>query len=395
MQAGQNQTIVRDNNLELYFNEFVKGSFSRADIAKKYNISKTASSQIVAELLSLNLIKEIEDTHSKRVTPGARPVLYRFNSGLGLIAIIDMSSPEVAIDICDAGGKVLAQSKIPNMEKIKRRDIEEFCARIKEMLSLEALNGKKLLRVCVALPCAVDNISQKVYWSPRFDINQVTMDLEALLEKKLGVKAILVNDVSLLLRGEIRAGLITEKTDYALYIYVDSGIGGALYVNGKHERGRHGLAGEMGYFPIVKPSGHIAFLDEVASINGMKSEIKFQMLLGAQSVLSEHSEHLKFVNIEAAYKVGDPLTKRVVEKSAEAFAGALKSIVKITDIPFVVISGRITRLGDTYLEIIKKTLKTDMLFPVRVEYSSLNDGINKGAIATALEQIVEEKIKNR
>ena len=390
---GHNQTVVRDINLELFFNEFVKGNFSRADIAKKYKISKTASSKIVAELLNLNLITETENCY-KRVAPGAIPVLYKLNSDLGLIAVVDMSTPEVVIDVCDFGGNMLAQTKIPNMEKIKRGDIDGFCKQLKQMLDRDNLKGKVLRRICVALPCAIDSVNDKIIWSPRFDLAQ-DITPEALVCPSLNAKSILVNDVSLLLRGEIRAGLITEDIKYAFLGYIDSGIGGAFYIGGRHESGWHGFAGDIGCYPAVSLGGKFKNLDEVSSINGIKNEIKAQIKRGAKSVLAEDIDNLRFVNIEAAYSAGDPLTKEVVEHSARELGNAIKGIARINNIPFVVISGRITKLGQGYLDIVRERVEDGMLFPVQVDYSRLSDGVNKGAMAAALSEIFDEAVRGR
>ena len=385
---GHNQTDVRDGNLKLFFNELIRGDSSRVDIAKKYNISKTASSKIVAELLNLNLIKETA-FQKKRVAPGIRPTFYTINNDLGVIAILDMSSVETVISVCSLSGKVLAEIRVPNMEKIKHGDILHFADCLQDLLSRTEFAGKRLLRICIALPCAINKITNKVFWSPRFSLTE-DLDLQALFSQRFGAKVIIANDVQLLLCGEVHSDAIGENVKYALMAYIDSGIGGAFYMDGRLEDGYFGFGGDIGYYAATSEGGAKSTLDDEASINGIKNAIKAKIVQGAASSLSGKVGGLRFKDVLAAYREGDALTMQCVHRSAQEAAEAIKGIVRILNIPLVVISGRITKFGGRYLEIIEQALSSDMFFDADVKYASLSDGINKGALVTALDRILDE-----
>ena len=391
MQIGKNQTFVRDENLALFFGEFARGSFSRVHVAQKYNISKTAASNIVASLCDLNLIRANGGKYpKKREAPGVKPVLYSLNPDFGIVVILDMSTPEVVVSVCDFLGNVLWESKFPDREVIVKEDFEYFCQTIEATLQSEQFESKKLAKICVALPCAVDSVNERIFWSPRFDFGQEGFDIYEFLMHRMNTTSIILNDMGLLIRGEVCDGLISEGVNYALMVYVDSGIGGALYINDRHEAGMHGLAGEIGHFPVAKSNSQIVKLDEIASINGIKNEIRERLKGGGKSVLSELADKLRFRHIVEAYNGGDTLTIDVVEESARTLGASIKTILRMLNIPFVVISGRIRQLGKEYLDLVKKTIDTDMFFCAEVVYSELNDGIIRGAISTTQEKIFEE-----
>lgn len=389
---GQNQTMARDANLSIIMNSFLNTDLSRVDISRKFNLSKPTASKITAELESLGLICEGEEDHADNV-PGVKALKYTINSDLGLIAVLDLSTVEIKALLYNFGGECLSEIVMADKEVIRYSDIGNLCDLLDNILRGQAFGKYELLTMCVAIPCAVNKKTGKIYWSARFDIDE-DFDFKQYLENRYGVKTIIKNDVQLMLLGETSKGLLADgKHPYALLMYIDAGIGGSFFMNGRLEDGADGTAGDLGFMPYYE-DGTTYLLDSVISINTIKKKLRAEMADGAQTTLKSQ-ENLHFKDIEAAYLGGDALTVKIVDETAVKAATVLKSILEIFNLNFVIICGRITRLGDRYLQIIRDYLLP--YFPgLKINYTALGDNaIRSGAMMLAQDAIIREKISNR
>ena len=392
-QTGQNQSFTRDTNLNIIIKSFLKKDMSRVDISRTFDLSKPTASKIVTELESLDLIRSGEED-TRTATPGVKAIKYKLNKNMGLLAVIDLSTVECKVLVFNFGGDCLAQTKITDKELITRTDIVNLCDALDGLLSAASIAEYSLLSVCMAIPCAVNRNSGKIYWSARFNIDE-SFDLYDFLKKRYSQAQIIIkNDVQLMLLGETNKGLLENgKNPYAMLIYIDAGLGGGLYMNGALEGGAEGTAGDFGFLPYYD-DGETFLLDSVISINAMKKRIKKEIADGAITSLRE-VERLHFRDIEKAYLGGDAYTVNVIETTARKAANALKTLIEILNIPFLIISGRITRLGNAYKDILTAELKPH--FPsLEVSYSTLGDSaINEGSIMVSRDAIIKEKITNR
>lgn len=77
-----------------------------------------------------------------------------------------------------------------------------------------------------------------------------------------------------MMSGEIYKGMLSDGSiSYALLMYVDSGLGGSFFVDGKLENGEEGKAGDLGFFPYLNSNGEYIYLDSVISINAIKKTL--------------------------------------------------------------------------------------------------------------------------
>lgn len=74
--------------------------------------------------------------------------------------------------------------------------------------------------------------------------------LAKILEKKVGMKISLKNDVKSFAEGEDFFGKF-QGFENAIFISIGTGVGGAIKVNGKFYQGAHNIAGEFGHMAIV------------------------------------------------------------------------------------------------------------------------------------------------
>lgn len=394
-QTGKNQTMTRDVNLSMIMRSYMDRPMSKVDISRLFKLSKPTSSKITAELEELGLICPAPEGTFASNSPGVKALKYKLNADFGIIAVLDMSSVVTQLQVCDFGGKVLFETKIIDKELIRYEDIDYFCKIIDEMLVRTTTADKKLLAVCVATPCAVNKLQGKIEWSPRFEVDSKFDLFKFLSQRYPGSKILIENDVQLMMSGEIYKGFLSDGSiSYALLMYVDSGLGGSFFVNGKLEDGEEGKAGDLGFLPYPNEKGEYVYLDSVISINAIKKTLTQKISEGAATCLAS-DRPLHFSDIKEAYFQGDSLVSEVVEKTAQKTAEALSSLIDILNLNFIIISGRITQFGEHYREIIENSLRPR--FPsARVKYSQIqNSAIHEGAMLISSQKVIEDIISHR
>lgn len=102
--------------------------------------------------------------------------------------------------------------------------------------------------VAIGFPSIVSKDRTTLYSTPNlkgFD----NVDVVHPLEEALGLPVIIERDVNFLLQNDIQQlGLLPQST--ILGFYVGTGLGNALYLNGRFYTGKNGVAGELGHIPL-------------------------------------------------------------------------------------------------------------------------------------------------
>lgn len=136
----------------------------------------------------------------------------------------------------------------------QRRDMSEVVAAmvytVRQLLSRHA--SLQLEGVGVAAPGMVDLAGEHVVRAPNFP-SWDHAPLRGALEEALGLPTVMGNDVDLFGMGELRWGAAVGLKHF-MAVAVGTGVGGAVFIDGKLFRGAHGGAGELG-FTIIEPEG--------------------------------------------------------------------------------------------------------------------------------------------
>lgn len=169
-----------------------------------------------------------------------------------------MSGFQIGMDIGGTNiriGAAQGNSELIGFRKLPRRDVlpgTEPCERLAAYLRTyiaEELQGGPVDAVVIGLPSTISPSHRRVLQSPNVE-GLDGVDLADGLEKELGVKVWLERDANLLLYHDMKAMALPQE-GFTVGIYVGTGIGNALFLNGKPYTGRNGVAGELGHLPMI------------------------------------------------------------------------------------------------------------------------------------------------
>lgn len=223
---------------------------SRAELARITKMSNTTVGKIIKELLQDGLVKEVGQTDGDL---GRKATLLKIHSeGAYIIGIeINLNYSEIAIVTLDG---TIIKHKLLNLNANQTPEIvlDVIILESKKIISELSINFKeKILAVGISIPGLITWPEGKVLVVPQFHWKDV--NIKEYLEKRLDLVVYIDTDVRNELLAEYLYGSVTNYENIAC-IYIGSGVGSAVMVNGEILRGNNNMLGEIGHI-IIDPNG--------------------------------------------------------------------------------------------------------------------------------------------
>ena len=321
---------------------------------------------------------------------------------------IDLGGTNMQIGVVDADGNLLSQAK----RKTKAEDgLDAVLDRIMEG-TFEACASADvppttLLGVGIGAPGVVEPRKGVVVEAVNLRWNDVP--LADLLAKRLKTRVVVDNDVNVAVYGENKLGS-GKNARHLLGIWIGTGIGGGLILNGQLHYGHAHSAGEIGHtilFPF-HPLGSRT-LENNASRTNVSNRIIKLIHSNAKTKLTQElgddpekwGKEVKSKLIAQHYRGGeheDELVVRVVDDAAEMIAVAAANATTLLSLERVVLGGGLTEAcGKPFVERVAKHAR-ELIFPkglaasVDIVASKLEDAAGVlGAAMLAMEKLDADK----
>jgi predicted NBD/HSP70 family sugar kinase len=353
------------------------GPISRAQIARNSGLSKPTVSLLLSGLLNARLVREVGRTAGGR---GPSAVLYEINPNAGWVVGIDIGRRWVRAGIADITGTIVARRD----ERAKVRSAATLIGQIGNIahqLAAEAgLAWRQVTHATLGTPGVFDPVQGLVRMAPNLP-GWGRHGIVETVREELGTNVTFENDVNLAALGEQVQGHGRGVENF-VYLWVGTGIGLGVVLNGRLFRGTGGGAGEIGYLPIGAEdpfdphTRRRGAFEDVASADGI---VRTARALGMRPPLTAE-------RVFAAARRGNETARRVVEAEARWIALGLAAIVPVLDPEVVILGGGIGRSGDLLLEPIERALESLSPFRPRLVGSALGEyAVLHGAVATALD----------
>ena len=372
--------ILKNKNA-LKLLELIKNNseISRADLAKKTELTPASITKIVQKLINEEIVVELGLGDS---TGGRPPKILKLNSKAGNFISIYLASDYIELVLYDLGVKRIYEDKHDIWIRTKNKIIDDIVAMIERAIETSRV---KVLGIGIAVNGLVDTKSGISVYSPHYKWNNV--NLVKILEEKFNIKVYVENDVRAMAMGEKSYG-IAKKSENFVVINIENGVGSALYLNNQIYRGTHFGAGEFGHIPIEDNEqrcscGKKGCLETL--VNNQNLEDKYFNLT---------EKNLKAWEIYEEYNKGNKIAVQLVENIAVVLAKGLVPLVNILNPDLIIIVGDINRAQDKLYKIIIKELKNrtfgNLSDSLNIVSSSFGkESANKGAVSFLMENILK------
>jgi glucokinase len=239
--------------------------------------------------------------------------------------------------------------------------IEVVARRLAEMLKdIARSSGPERPVGCgVASPGLIDREAGLIRYAANIPgANQ--FPLRQRLEESLSLPVMIDNDLRLHALGEFTAGTGRGRRHF-LFVAVGTGVGSALYIDGRPYAGAHGAAGEIGHITLdERPAaplcqcGRRGCLETLAAGPAMTAYFRQQ---AADHRLGLEVSQLDLATIagwlERPDAVGE-LAQETVRRGARALGRGLATAITLLDPECVILGGGVARLGAPWLEMVRQ-----------------------------------------
>lgn len=372
------------------------GPISRTDISKATELNIVTVSNYVNHYIKKGLIIEGELDES---TGGRKPVLVELNPKAGYIVGVGLNMLSMVGILVDLEINVISEVKRERIPENSETVIQKMVDLAEEIISQAEIDKTKIAGVGVGVPGIIDERGRTIRWPQSLgnkDIS-VCLSIKETFEKKLNIPTIVENDANAAVLGEKWLGLDREVRHM---IYMFSGVGVGVLINGEIYRGANGAAGELG---IASPKQTKAQAIEIATALGrwemdlgMIQTVRRRLEKGEKSVIRDlvSGDLIKigFKEFVRGVKEKDALALQVAEEGGAALGKKVAFLTNLLNPEIVVIGGGVEDCGTPFLDAVKSTVKEWSVEEASTRVSIIPSAFGENAVALGAVGIVAREI---
>lgn len=318
---------------------------------------------------------------------------------------VDLGGTKMLAGLLNKNFKLLGSEKakvrVEEGEKFFLKTLEESILRL---LDDRGMSPKNLLGIGIGCPGIIDTKKGVVVSSPNIPfLNRCQLSKK--IRRIFKAPVAIANDVNVGLMGEHWFGA-ARGYDNAVGIFLGTGIGGALILNGRIYGGASGGAGEIGHMQI-DPTGELCgcgmrgCLESIAGRGAVASEAA---LLAARQKAKKLYEDvgtdiakMKSGVLSKALKAGDKSIEDLIRYKSRWLGIAMANVVDLLNPEVIVLGGgMVEAMGDIIVPEAEKAMRQRAMEPlakdVKVVQAKLRDyAIVMGAARMVSEAIFEKK----
>ncbi|MEU0951073.1 ROK family protein [Streptomyces niveus] len=380
----------------------LSGTITRGEIAHRTGLTQQSVSRIARSLLDRGIL--IEDAQLRATSGKPRtPVRLRGAAAHALGIHID---PELltAVVIDLDGAIVCTRTRSVSADTDPAEFVERVAALGRETLAEAggAVRSEGFLGIGVAVPGPVDIASGTVLGPPLMSA-WGDLPLLYLLKDHFPCPVIMEKDSTAAAAGERWIGRDRRARDFA-YLYLGTGVGTGLYLNGDIYRGVSSNAGEFGQLCAialgrVDEDGRPEILPEC---NPPVSVPDLAARGGLRPAATTSGSTAAYLAVGRAAAAGDRAAKAAVREVAQAVGRGALGLIDLLDIDLIVLGGPFFTddVADFYLSEIARTVNeyptARRLRRVEVEPSVLSAGAAAvGAASTIFHATFTPRLRGR
>lgn len=351
MQRGSFELMKKMNQqviLKLVYN---KKTISRAEIAEITELSPATVTNIVKELLEMELLKETTRGKSRG---GRKPVLLEINPKGAYFIGLEWGIAEVRGVLMDLNKGIICYGE----EKVESYQLDSFInlsSKIVNKFLKKSIEEDKVYGLGVGVHGMVDPERGYSLFAPHFEWRDVPV--RERLEGKFELPVLIDNDVRVMALAEKWNG-----RDNFLLINTGSGIGAAIVLDGKLHYGRDYSAGEFGHMTVVKEGplcscGNTGCLEALVSTDSLVHRYNLEL----DEKISNHELHEVWLKLLDDARKDISNARIIIGDTAEYLGMGLANLVNLLNPDEILLAGEFIEAEDLLLPLLRKVVRKKTL----------------------------------
>ncbi len=365
------------------------GRISRTELAQKSKLTKPTVSTIVDEFIGSGMVREVGLGETQ--AGGGRPArLLEFNDDSAAYVGVHFGVRATVVAVANARGTIRQVRAKPSLRQDPERTVKLARTLVAEALQAAKIPRTRLLAAAATVPGLVDHDSGICVLAP--NLGWRNFPLREALQDELRVPVVVNNITQASALAEGRVGAARGMSSY-VWVYVGSGIGTGIVIDGQIFHGLRGFTGELGHCQVLDDGpvcgcGRHGCLETVASTMALVRAAE-DVAGGPQaSLLSQHKGNMNMAVIVAAAGQGDQVARRILDQASEYLGRGLSYLLNILNPEMIVLGGPISEAGEPFLCEVRASVARHSLVPhgVSVVASTLGDRAElTGSVLLAME----------
>ena len=278
---------------------------------------------------------------------------------------IDVGGTNVKIALVDDKGKIIYSNSVPTYAQMGYEyTVNNIKQAIRDLMKETNTKPSDIQGIGFDFPGQVDYKTGVVKLAPNIP-GWVNVPIAKMIEDEFHIPTRIDNDVRCAALGELKFGA-GKGCENFVCITVGTGIGSGLVINGKLVRGAANATGEIGHIKLQMQDGPICGCGDTGCLEAFASgpsivamaqeylksgkSTKFREMAGVDGEITPYI-------VAKAAEAGDPVAKRIFEKTGYYIGMGLVSVINLLNPEKVIIGGGVAEAGDLLLEPIRKTIK--------------------------------------
>lgn len=260
---------------------------------------------------------------------------------------VDLGGTKILVGIFDSKFDLKGTTKLSTKaERGVEAVIDRIARCVTDAVDESDLSLKQIRGVGVGAPGAVDEDSGRVIFAPNLP-GWKDVPLKKELEKRLGVAVFLGNDCNVCTLGTFDREY-KSKPKNLVGIFIGTGIGGGLVINGELYGGHNHTAGEIGHMVLEVNGpkcgcGNRGCFEALASRSAIFRNIHSAVKEGQKTILTDmlgpNLADMRSGDLRKAIRKGDKFVEKIVEEAAEYAGIGIANLINILNPEIVVVGG--------------------------------------------------------
>lgn len=365
------------------------GTISRVELTHATGLTGATISTVVRRLINEGLVVEAGQAES---TGGKPRRLLRLDPSARYAVGVHLDHAGITYVLANLGGAIVGRWRKSGAGSDDPQEVvTRMVGEIDAMITRVGVDHARVLGIGVVSPGPI-TASVGMVLAPPIMQRWADYPLGDALEDAVGVPVLLDNDATAAAIGEYWAGGIETTSAFAA-LYMGTGIGAGVLVNGSVYRGSSSNAGEVGHIcvDVDGPACWCGSQGCVEALAGPAAVVAAAQAEGLDLGQPDRTVAEQFAAVARAALRGEPAAQAILQRSARFIGVAAQTLANVMDLDMVVLTGPSFALaGSIYLPTVEDQLGRSFFargsHPVRVTISSnASEAAAVGAAALVLQ----------
>ncbi len=378
------------------------GPISRPDISKAMGINVVTISNYIDEFIKHNLVYEKELDVSEG---GRRPTLLELNIKAGYVVGVGLNLMNMVGVLVDLKGNIVTKTQVARPRPSVKEIVEALLEIIREILRRSKEYTNDIKGIGVGIAGLVNKTNGSIHWPQKMDhyytYASVDLPLGELIEREFDLPILIENDATSACFGEYWLNL---NRDYRNVLYMFSGVGCGIMINGEIYNGSNGYAGEVSISNFKEQdlfscaAGSNCFIKRWEIDLGIVEDVKKNLIKdkeGAEKFFSLTSSRIDNVDLKSVFiaaRANDKIAISAIEAAAKRLGIKIAYLVNLLNPQVVIIGGGLEEAGDKFLNKVNSTVKEWAFREVTEDLKIIYSQLRENAVAMGAASLVMQRL---